>query len=84
MINEMHEAIETICDFLAGKGGPWDWDDFLSVRATDPVVEEIRRFCLSLPDAYPAQHREHYCNETGLQQLRILLSKLETGKTCVE
>jgi len=29
-------------DFLDGTGGDWDWDDFTSVKITDPTLDAIR------------------------------------------
>ena len=29
-------------DFLEGTGGHWDWDDFTSVKITDPSLDAIR------------------------------------------
>ena len=37
--DQVHE-IET---FLAGSGGAWDWDDFISIRLDDPELERYSR-----------------------------------------
>lgn len=29
-------------DFLEGSGGNWDWDDFTSIKITDPSLDAIR------------------------------------------
>jgi len=29
-------------DFLDGRGGAWDWDDFTSIPITDPTLDAIR------------------------------------------
>lgn len=29
-------------DFLDGRGGAWDWDDFTSIRIADPTLDAIR------------------------------------------
>jgi hypothetical protein len=29
-------------DFLDGRGGAWDWDDFTSIPITDPTLDDIR------------------------------------------
>jgi hypothetical protein len=29
-------------DFLEGTGGEWDWDDFTSIKITDPALDAIR------------------------------------------
>ncbi len=30
-------------DFVEGRGGDWDWDDFTSIPVTDPTLEQVRR-----------------------------------------
>jgi hypothetical protein len=35
-------------DIVAGKGGPYDFDTFLSVTQDDPEVESTRQRCLQL------------------------------------
>jgi len=36
----------TIEQFVDGGGGPWHWDDFISVPDADPHLEEIRCRCV--------------------------------------
>jgi hypothetical protein len=38
-------------DFLDGTDGAWDWDDFTSIKITDPELDAIREeaACVSLP-----------------------------------
>jgi hypothetical protein len=72
------EAAEQIANFLEGKGGNWDWDDFISLRCDDPFIEEIRKRCVSLPDRYPPAGKG-YCNEYGLRELEEMLNLLRTS-----
>jgi hypothetical protein len=37
------EVAEYLRNFISGKGGKWDWDDFESVSITDPDLERIRQ-----------------------------------------
>ncbi len=37
------EVAGFIKDFLDGRGGEWDWDEFESVPIADPELEAIRR-----------------------------------------
>ena len=37
------QMIGFIQDFIDGTGGDWDWDEFESVKVSDPVLESFRR-----------------------------------------
>lgn len=40
-----HSALEVatyLRNFIEGRGGSWDWDDFISVPIGDPQLEDIR------------------------------------------
>jgi hypothetical protein len=54
-------------DFLEGGGGDWDWDDFTSIRITDPELDDIREEAafVQLP-----------LTEDGLAKLRELLERV--------
>ncbi len=65
-------------DFLADKGGPWDWDDFISIRIkNNPELEAIRLRCGRLPDEYPPD-QGGYCNSEGIKVLRQILDELRS------
>jgi len=64
------EAADVIESFILGKGGPWDWDDFLSLPQSDEELEQIRARCDSLPEEFPPQQRTHYCGLEGIEVLR--------------
>ena len=36
------DVVSYVQDFLNGGGGEWDWDDFTSIRITDPMLDDIR------------------------------------------
>lgn len=63
------EFADAIRAFLEGRGGPYDWDDFLSGRIEDPVLEELRGKCSELPETHPSGNRRRYCSESGLRWL---------------
>ena len=67
------EVATYLRNFLEGGGGRWDWDDFTSMRLDDPVLENIRVQCVSLPDRFPPTERGHYCGPEGFVKLRQLL-----------
>ena len=70
-------VIQTILDFLDGTGGPWDWDDFISIPTGYPELDAVQGFCLGLPGDYPPTERTSCCNLDGLHELRRKLEQLE-------
>jgi hypothetical protein len=39
------EVNSIIRQFLAGTGGKWEWDDFISTPIRDSRLDEVRRLC---------------------------------------
>lgn len=37
------EVARYLRDFLNGTGGPWDWEDFISIPIADPRLEDLRQ-----------------------------------------
>ena len=72
---QVYNAIES---FINGKGGDWDWDDFLYAPIKDPYLKEIQKKCENLPDEYPRRSPNEYCNEEGIKVLKQLLSDLKS------
>ena len=68
---------KTIENFIDGSGGPWDWDDFISVRIADEELEAIRIECLRTQSDYPGGPNE-WCNEEGLDVLRNLARQIRS------
>ena len=69
------EVADLIKRFVNGTIGKWEWDDFMSVKASDPEVERIRVVCSTLPDKYPTADGKGYCNQEG----EAILLKLIEG-----
>jgi hypothetical protein len=63
-------------NFLLKKDGAWDWDDFISIRLSDPKTEQIRKLCANLPEQFPPSGSGQYCNEEGMEFLRKLVKEL--------
>jgi hypothetical protein len=63
-------------DFLADRLGKWDWDDFISVPLKDPGLDRVRARCASLPEEFPPEHPEHYCNADGFEAIRDMAEAL--------
>ncbi|GAA0768536.1 hypothetical protein [Brevundimonas olei] len=36
------DVVSCLSNFLENRGGPYDWDDFVSVDIADPALEAIR------------------------------------------
>ena len=70
---EVASEIET---FLDGSGGTWDWDDFLSIKISDPELEAIRQRCADLPYEFPPREAGHYCSPEGAKVLRSIVREL--------
>jgi hypothetical protein len=54
MVRTKGEVAQIIEDFLHGRGGDGDWDDFTSFTIDDPSLDLIRAECTELSDVYPA------------------------------
>ena len=66
------DAATLIDRFLQGSVGPNDWDDFISTRHRDPIVERASRMCTALARLCPAETKGHYCNASGFELLQTL------------
>jgi hypothetical protein len=75
------EAADVIESFVQRKGGPWDWDDFISVPQTDRELEQIRARCASLPREFPPQQSGHYCGPQGIEVLKKYVVLLRNTAT---
>ena len=72
------EAATAIETFVDGRGGPWDWGDFTSIKEKDPYLESVRMRCCTVPDEFPAAQKGKYCSAEGLQILRSLAADIRT------
>jgi hypothetical protein len=58
------EVAQILENFLQGAGGPWDWDDFISVgNVADDRLKQIQRHVNLLSDEFPPEKPGEYCNE---------------------
>jgi len=73
------DAANIIESFLNGTCGPYDWDDFTSLKSSDPIVEEIRKKCMTIPSQFPPKHHSEYCNTAGVQALHQFASALRSN-----
>jgi hypothetical protein len=70
------EVANLIKSFVDGSCGKWDWDDFTSIRQTDPKIEQVRLHILTIPDKYPSNNPKHWSNEDGVRVLQEIAESL--------
>jgi hypothetical protein len=75
--NQVAEIIE---NFLNNKSASHDWDDFITFQIADPHLDAIRAQCLQLNSTHPPTKNTHWTNQTGLDLLRDLATRLRTAK----
>ena len=74
---EKLEVAQILEDFLEGTGGPWAWDDFLSVTAVaDERLEQIQRHCNLLSEEFPPEKPGEYCSAQGREIIRRYIEEL--------
>jgi hypothetical protein len=71
------DVARSIENFVNGRGGPWDWDDFISCRIADVELDAIRIRCLRIQSEYPGNLGQ-WCNEHGIDVLRDLAKQLRS------
>ena len=76
------EISKTIADFLEGRGGPYDWDHFISIPLKNPELEKIRKECFDIRIAYPGKKKTEWCSDEGVTELRCIYVRLiQTANT---
>jgi len=70
------EVRQILVSFLDGSGGPYDWDDFTSIRITDPFLDHIRERCQGLWDEFPPEQPNHYCSDLGVEVIKQFIEVL--------
>ena len=70
------EIADIIEEFLAGRGGAYDWDDFISIRIKDRYLDAVSQMCGLVQDVFPGIGG--YCGERGLEVLKRILEELRS------
>jgi hypothetical protein len=71
------EVAQILEDFLEGRGGGWEWDDFISVgEVADERLKQIQRQVNLLSDQFPPEKLGEYCNEQGREVIRRYIEEL--------
>jgi hypothetical protein len=73
---DVAKAIES---HLEGASGPWDWDDFVSVRIGDARLDTIRKRCAQLDREFPPERPRQYCALGGVEVLRGFVRELRAS-----
>jgi len=60
------DVVQIIDHFLSGKGGPYDWDDFLTLPISDSSLDQVRQRCANVD----------WTSETGKESIRQILDEL--------
>ncbi len=74
------EVADLIDRFLDGTCGPYDWDDFTSVRLGDPELEVARQACVEVNWKYPSGRSTGYRSAEGRAELRSIAAELRKPK----
>jgi hypothetical protein len=70
------QVVEELANFVSGRGGVSDWDDFTSIKLKDKQLDRVRPLCVDLPSVFPPQRPGIYCNERGFAVVRLLIEQL--------
>ena len=71
------QVLEILKNFIDGRGGEWDWDDFISIPLEDSYLEAIRLRCAGLPEEFPPGSEKGYCSSEGIKILEDYVKNLQ-------
>jgi len=71
------EVKEILSEFVAGKGNPYAWDDFLHISISDPYLDYIKMEANDLQVRFPPKESGQYCSEEGIEILKAYINDLE-------
>lgn len=75
----MNDGPEIIRNFVSGKSGSWDWDNFISTSGKTQSDTLLKMFCSDLPLICPSSRETEYCSEDGAKQLLEAAAVYESG-----
>ena len=70
------EIVALIEGFADGTGGRWDWDYFISTHFDNDRINWAQKECFRVEEESPRTGRAGWCNEQGLDRLRVIASEL--------
>ena len=72
------EAARVIERFISERSDSMrEWDDFISARYEDPLIQYVASVCAQMPQKYPPRNSHQYCNEEADATFRELIAKLK-------
>lgn len=78
---QLLDVADIIERFLAGGGAPYEWDDFVSLRDRNPVVEGFRKRACDVCVVFPA--KEQWCSDAGLAELANIAGDVRRAANAV-
>jgi len=73
------EVAQILENFLEGTGGPWDWDDFISVGdVADERLRQIQQHVNLLSEEFPPEKPGEFCNQQGRDVIRSYIVELRS------
>jgi hypothetical protein len=74
------EVARTLERFVEGRGGAWEWDDFLATAfPNDSYLSEIQARMSVLNIEFPPDQMGHYCSAQGIQVIVECVKELRSG-----
>ena len=70
------QVADTLENFITGKGGDWDWDDYLNTRFSDPYLLGVQERMNGLQQEYPSGKRNEYCSPEGIEVIKTYAQEL--------
>jgi hypothetical protein len=73
------EVAELIDSFVEGRGAPYEWDAFTSIRIKERDLDEVRARCCAIQDEYPPTRVGELCSPDGIAALRKLAREVRAA-----
>jgi hypothetical protein len=73
----LDDAAKLIRSFADGSCGQYDWDEFLSYPAKDPIILQLQEECERVSIDFPPRHKHEWCNPDGREQLLRIAERIK-------
>jgi hypothetical protein len=71
------EVAQILENFIEGRGGEWDWDDYISgMKFNDPYLRSIQERMALLTNEFPPTSKGQYCGPAGTEVMRRYIDDL--------
>lgn len=75
-MNYYREAL-LVRRFVSDQTEEWEWDDFISIRTDDEILNAFKGYCSDVQQAYPSPSA--YCNKKGFEKMLEAAESLAQG-----